>query len=196
MKNRSIDYFDGFIRMFEFADSAGRLQRELYNADLNGYSAAIQKILRSACDEKRKIYGALSHEFLPPIERGSIFDMVYSLYSLTVSTSRAGYCLCTAGDKIAQKLETAEHLLTMTEATGKTVRELRNYKRSASLPECADRVHELYTLLLPLYARDVDRLRNNPREYLLMNACDALREACNTCENTAHCVERLISENS
>ena len=188
MKRTATDYFDGFIELFDIAVSTDKTAEE------NVLTEA-PELLRRSADKRSSLYKALADEFLPPIEREDILDMINALHGLNAAAAelKIARTLCPGAESRCG--ECMKRRTDMLMLTGKTVRELRSFKKPTRLLDYAKKIHTEYCAAVPQLAGEECAGADN-RNFLQKKAiCEKTGNFCAACERIACCAEQIAANN-
>ncbi|GEM_PF-5284638 len=179
MKRTVTDYFDGFNELFDIAVRAGEAQ----------------ELMRRSTDRRGSLYRALVNEFLPPIERRDILDMINALHGLNVAAAELKSVRTLYPDTGAGQKEAAKRSSDMLNLTGRAVRELRNFKKPSKLLELANNIHREYCSAVPELDRLTDTGTDRERLSRERELRDKTGKICAACERIACCAEQIVANN-
>ncbi|MGI6151514.1 MAG: DUF47 domain-containing protein [Christensenellales bacterium] len=205
-EKKGFDYFEYFTKCAEHAKQAANcLHESLLNFDIEKFPSqveAMHAIENSADVLKHQMMMALAREFLPPIEREDIVSLSHELDNVV-----------DALDEIMQRIymynvqsirpETLEFtalIIRCCDALADAAQELRNFKRSKTLP---DKLVEVNTLeaegdaLLSKYTRKLFCEENSVLDIIIWtNLFEGLEMCFDKCERATDLMEGVILKNS
>mgnify|MGYP000961472731 CR=1 FL=1 len=206
MKNKQKDYFEAFYNHAELSCKAAKeVADTLENFDSFALPEAVErvhKIENQADIVKRELVAALSKEFLPPIEREDIMQLVDQLDNVTDSVEdvlRGIYTYNITSIK-PEAIEFVRLICDICLALKETVEDFKDFKKSSTLQGRIIRVNDLEVEGDKLFTQAMRNLFVNacdPRELLVwQNIFTSLEVCCDNCEHVADAIEAAVLKNS
>ncbi len=203
---RGNDYFKKFVELMDFSVEAAKelasLLKEFRYNDLGSQLVALHRIEHKADEKKHVVMEELAKEFITPIEREDIIqiirlidditdaveDVLIKIYMYHIETIRR------------EALAFSEIVVQCCEALRLVFQEFHNFKKSKVLHEAIIKVNHLEEEGDKLYMSAVRSLYSSgvdPIECLAWTEVfSQLERCCDLCEDTADNVEEIVMKNA
>ncbi len=206
-KKTGFNYFDSFISMANHAHRAAEyLEVIVKNFDpaavLLEKVQGIHEIEHSADDERHEVITHLTTEFMTPIEREDIMEMIQQLDNVVdhIDDVMRTVYMFNIKELSPVIVSFTELIVRCTEALKVTMEKFENFRKSRTIKEYIvkvneiedegdvlhlDAVHELFSSDLPA----IDVIRRN-------KLLDDMENCLDACEDVVDTVERIMMKNS
>ncbi|MCR4614831.1 MAG: hypothetical protein K5756_01595 [Clostridiales bacterium] len=181
MKRGTVDYFDGFTELFDVAVRINQAKN---------VTVEVPELLLLSADRRGSFYKALINEFLPPIERGDILDMINGLHGLNLAAAELE--IFRAGQTYDKYEKYKSDMLAL---TGRAVRELKNFKKPSRLLEYENNIHREYCSLVCKFAGEKHTKTNRDILFRERELREKTKKFCCACERIACLGEQIVSNN-
>ena len=205
-KKQDVYYYDSFANLMEFACQASAFLHEtldnFVNVDLHERMLAVHEIEHSADLLHHQVLAQLAKEFLAPIEREDIVDLLNKIDTVTDTIEevhRRLYMYNITALRPEVK-ELASVIFRSCQAMRDMINELHNFRKSTTLKSKIVAINGLEEEGDRLYAEAMRRLyteENDPVAILAWTTIfDRLEKCCDGCEHVADMFEQVIMKNS
>ncbi|MBQ9988631.1 MAG: DUF47 family protein [Clostridia bacterium] len=205
-KKQDVYYYDSFANLMEFACQASAFLHEtldnFVNVDLHERMLAVHEIEHSADLLHHQVLAQLAKEFLAPIEREDIVDLLNKIDTVTDTIEEVHRRLYMYNiTEIPEEAVVFANLIAQCcELTRSTVDEFRDFRKSKiineyivkvnSLEEEGDKVHYQAIRGLSVSGKDPLYIATWYRMY------DFLEECCDACEDVTDTINSVMLKNS
>lgn len=207
-KKTGFNYFDSFISMANHAYRAA----EYLDAIVKNFDPAaaillekvqgIHEIEHSADDERHEVITHLTTEFMTPIEREDIMEMIQKLDNVVDHIDDVMRTVYMFGIKELSPaiVSFAELIVRCTEALKVTMEKFENFRKSRTIKEYIVKVNEIedegdvlhLNTIHELFSSDIAAVDVIRRNKLL----DDMENCLDACEEVVDTVERIMMKNS
>ncbi len=206
MAKKSNEYFDTFARMMGLAcDAAVFLQEALEKYDpvkLPELMRSLHEIEHAGDEEKHRMMKRLAKEFITPIEREDIIQLVNEIDEVIdlVEDLLIRMYMYNIQEIRPAALTFADVIARCCVALNTAMKEFPNFRKSVPLQEAIVEVNTLEEEGDALYIESVHELfaeNGDPVKTTAWNAVfDSFEECCDACEDVADVLESVIMNNS
>ncbi len=203
---RGNDYFKRFVDLIDFSVQAAKelcaLLKDFREADLGTLLDSLHRIEHEADEAKHRVMEDLAKEFITPIEREDIVQIVRQIDDITdaVEDVLLKIYMYHVTSIRPEALEFADLVVRCCEALKTMFQEFRNFKKSKSLLDAIIEVNRLEEAGDKLYVQAVRTLYEKGTDPIVCMAwtevLGQLEHCCDLCEDTADNVEEIIMKNS
>lgn len=205
-RKKEYNYFDKFVVLSEYCCQAAKLLDETLGnfkvEDIQGRMKAMHDIEHAADIEGHEIMRQLSHEFITPIEREDIVELVHQIDDITDTIEDVLLHLYMYNIKSlrSEALQFSKIIVKSCDALKETFEEFRNFRKSKDIHKGIVLINRLEEEGDNLYTEAVRRLhlmKTDPIEIMSWTVgFDCLEKCCDACEKTVNVVESIIMKNS
>ena len=198
------NYFDGFIKMSEKAkECADYLSKSMNSYDKNTLEKQTEEIhdIEHRSDLiKHEIMANLVKEFLPPIEREDITNIIHYLDNVVdnIEDILVKMYILNLDSVTDEALEFSKLIVSCVDMLSKCVEEFSNYKKSKKLKELIVEVNSIEEEGDRLYIKTMrDLYKNDNTDYIIRwSKIYGLMEKClDSCETVADDLEVVMLKN-
>ena len=198
------NYFDGFIKMSEKAkECADYLSNSMNSYDKNTLEKQTEEIhdIEHRSDLiKHEIMANLVKEFLPPIEREDITNIIHYLDNVVdnIEDILVKMYILNLDSVTDEALEFSKLIVSCVDMLSKCVEEFSNYKKSKKLKELIVEVNSIEEEGDRLYIKTMrDLYKNDNTDYIIRwSKIYGLMEKClDSCETVADDLEVVMLKN-
>ena len=200
------DYFKMMEEQVSFSAQAAQLLIDMLQdfdpAQADARRKAMHRIEHDADEVRHEALRRLSREFITPIERDDILQLVQILDDVTDAIEDVAIDLFMFNVQAlpSQTLSMAALVLRCVSALEKAVHELHNFKRSDTLKQLLVEVNDVESEADDAYLEAVRELfvtEQAPKERYGMKAVyDSLESCCDLCERAADVIENVVMKNT
>lgn len=205
-KQKTNVYYDSFVKMATCTvRAASELERLLMNfssSDLEAAIAPLHGTEREADDILHSTKEKLLHEFITPIDREDITNILNTFDGVVddIEDIAIKAHIFNIGEVRGEAVELCRVILKAAEALLEAAREFENFKRSTEMKGIFKKINSLEQEADRIYFSAMRRLYlecNDAVELLKWTQLfDALEACCDECEHTAYCIECAVLSNS
>lgn len=198
------NYFDGFIKMSEKAkECADYLSNSMNSYDKNTLEKQTEEIhdIEHRSDLiKHEIMANLVKEFLPPIEREDITNIIHYLDNVVdnIEDILVKMYILNLDSVTDEALEFSKLIVSCVEMLAKCVEEFPNYKKSKKLKELIVEVNSIEEEGDRLYIKTMrDLYKNDNIDYIIRwsKIYDLMEKCLDSCETVADELEVVMLKN-
>ncbi len=199
-------YFDSFAKGIAYANDAARLLQECFEnydaANVQVHLDEMHQIEHSADGVKHDIMEKLMKEFLPPLEREDIVELIRAIDDVTDSVEdvlRGAYIYNITSLRSEVK-EFVDLIVRTCKALESVAVELHNFRKSTILTEKIKEINSLEEEGDRLFTEAMRRLYTEEKDAVTIIAWgimyNRLEKCCDFCEDVADVVEQVVLKNS
>ena len=207
-RRKDYDYFEAFEDMAKHAHAAASFLQEMFqnfspdSQTMFDNVNAMHKIEHEADGTRHECMENLSNEFIPPIDREDIIELIQNLDNVVDQIDDVVRTVYTYNvrEVSAETKEFADLIVKCTEALEMTMSEFVNFKKSKSIYESIIRVNDIEDQGDLLHLRSMrylyafeDSAMNVIRKTKLI---DDMENCLDACEEVVDLVERVIMKNT
>lgn len=198
------NYFDGFIKMTEKAkECADYLNMAINSYDKNSLekqTEEIHEIEHNSDLIKHEIMANLVKEFLPPIEREDITNIIHYLDNVVdnIEDILVKMYILNLDSVTDEALEFVDLILSCVDMLSQCVSEFQNYKKSKKLKELIVEVNSIEEKGDRLYIKVMrDLYKNGNSDYIIRwsKVYDLMEKCLDSCETVADELEVVMLKN-
>ena len=205
-RKQKYDYFETFIELSEFSCAAAEYLydtiRDYHPDSLHDRVREIHIIENNADAKRHEIMEKLSREFITPIEREDIVDLIQGLDDVTDAIDdvmRRLYMFNVRTIRI-ETFAFAELVLKCCESLKRTMQKFDHFRKSKSIHEHIVEVNRIEEQGDRLHAEAMRALFTKQEDILEVvtytKIFNALETCCDACETVANIVESVIMKNT
>lgn len=205
-KTKGYNYYKEFAIVSNLIVKASNFLNEILNdydvKDLDKKIIKLHEIERSADIQKYEMMNYMYSDFLPPIERADIIDLACALdTTVDLIEDILRYIDMFQLQKITpEMLEFMGIIEKSADRLNEAVKDLKSFKKPKALHEAIVAINRLENLGDDLYLKSVKKLfidKKDPLETIaLIRIYDYFEESCDSFENAAEIISRIILKNS
>ncbi|WP_055079392.1 DUF47 domain-containing protein [Lagierella massiliensis] len=198
------NYFDGFIKMTEKAEEcADYLNMAINSYDKNSLekqTEEIHEIEHNSDLIKHEIMANLVKEFLPPIEREDITNIIHYLDNVVdnIEDILVKMYILNLDSVTDEALEFVDLILSCVDMLSQCVAEFQNYKKSKKLKDLIVEVNSIEEKGDRLYIKVMrDLYKNGNSDYIIRwsKVYDLMEKCLDSCETVADELEVVMLKN-
>ncbi len=198
------NYFDGFIKMTEKAkECADYLNMAINSYDKNSLekqTEEIHEIEHNSDLIKHEIMANLVKEFLPPIEREDITNIIHYLDNVVdnIEDILVKMYILNLDSVTDEALEFVDLILSCVDMLSQCVAEFQNYKKSKKLKDLIVEVNSIEEKGDRLYIKVMrDLYKNGNSDYIIRwsKVYDLMEKCLDSCETVADELEVVMLKN-
>lgn len=198
------NYFDGFIKMSEKAkECADYLNMAINSYDKNSLekqTEEIHEIEHNSDLIKHEIMANLVKEFLPPIEREDITNIIHYLDNVVdnIEDILVKMYILNLDSVTDEALEFVDLILSCVDMLSQCVAEFQNYKKSKKLKDLIVEVNSIEEKGDRLYIKVMrDLYKNGNSDYIIRwsKVYDLMEKCLDSCETVADELEVVMLKN-
>lgn len=205
-RKNEFDYFDNFVKISEYCCEAAKMLDEIlinYNADtLEEKMKKMHSIEHAADLQGHEITRRLAKEFITPIEREDIVNLVHEIDDITdcIEDVLLHMYMYNVKEIRNDALRFSKLILQSCEELKLALVEFKSFRKSKEIHNKIVRVNKLEEDGDNLYTEAVRKLHmteTNPIELMTWTiAYNRLEKCCDACEEAVNVIESVIMKNS
>lgn len=205
-RKNDFDYFDGFIKLSEYCCSAAEmLDDNIKKYDAETFQEKMKKMheIEHAADlEGHEIIRRLAHEFITPIDREDIVQLLHQIDDITDCIEDVLLHMYMYNVKSIREdaLGFSKIILQSCQELKDTFVEFKNFKKSKEIHKKIVHINKLEEDGDNLYTEAVRKLHMTSTDAIeIMTwtiAFNRFEKCCDACEEAANVVESIIMKNS
>lgn len=205
-RKNEFDYFDSFIKLSEYCcDAAKMLDEVLIDFNTGTLEEKMKKMheIEHAADlQGHEIMSRLAKEFITPIEREDIVELVHEIDDITDTIEDVLLHMYMYNIKKIKNdaLRFSKLILKSCEELKVAFEEFRNFRKSKSIHDKIVHINKLEEDGDNLYTEAVRKLHMTSESAIEIMAWtvafNRLEKCCDACEETANVIEGIIMKNS
>ena len=205
-RRQTESYFEMFKKMGDSACQAADQMIDILKAfdpaTLAAKMEALHAVEHAADKQKHQLMGFLAKDFITPIDREDIMNMVGELDEVVDEIEDIIIKIYMFNIKSIRPdaLEFARILAQCCQETRNILKEFKNYKKSKTIAQSIIELNRLEEIGDALYMRAVRNLYEkggDPLEVMAWTTVyGTMEKCCDACEHTANVVEEIILKNS